>query len=67
MLRHFREQRDEENRVMGDVEGWLVGGWEGKPIVKNHNNRFPVATVEDYFMHQDPKALNARMHYHQWY
>ncbi|KAL7677396.1 hypothetical protein ACOME3_003633 [Neoechinorhynchus agilis] len=33
-LKHLRQSRDEENRIMKDVPGWKTGTWKGEPVYK---------------------------------
>lgn len=51
ILKQVRENRDEENQLMKDVEGWKTGTLWGEPTYYNIRDRFVTPSTEEYFAH----------------
>ncbi|XP_076465816.1 NADH dehydrogenase [ubiquinone] 1 alpha subcomplex subunit 13-like [Babylonia areolata] len=51
MLKQFRANRDEENELMKDVEGWKTGTLWGEPVYNNVRDRWIWPATEEYFAH----------------
>ncbi|KAI0980248.1 hypothetical protein GJ496_009640 [Pomphorhynchus laevis] len=52
-LIYMRKARDEENRIMKDVPGWVTGTWMGEPIYKTRSF-FPVYGKKSQVPHSSP-------------
>nr|KAG5703693.1 hypothetical protein BaRGS_022982 [Batillaria attramentaria] len=50
-LKQLRENRDEENELMKNVEGWKTGTLWGEPAYYNVRDRFISPSTEEYFAH----------------
>jgi len=51
MLKQFRANRDEENELMKNVEGWKTGTLWGEPVYHNVRNRWLWPATEEYYAH----------------
>ena len=51
MLKQFRANREEENELMKNVEGWKTGTLWGEPVYHNVRNRWIWPATEEYFAH----------------
>ncbi|XP_023021556.1 NADH dehydrogenase (ubiquinone) B16.6 subunit [Leptinotarsa decemlineata] len=62
-LKQLRRNRDEETKLMANVEGWKTGTWYGEPIF--HTNK-PDTLVnprfQDYYVHASFKDFKKRGH-----
>ncbi|XP_063852250.1 NADH dehydrogenase [ubiquinone] 1 alpha subcomplex subunit 13-like [Scylla paramamosain] len=56
-LKQIRRNRDEEARLMANVEGWEVGTYHGERIYKTiPSERFIDPVINEYFAHGPSKA-----------
>ncbi|CAG9864930.1 unnamed protein product [Phyllotreta striolata] len=61
-LKQIRKNRDEENKLMANVEGWETGTWMGEPIYKTQpKDCFIEPNFYDYYVHSSYKDLKKRM------
>ncbi|EEB16408.1 NADH-Ubiquinone oxidoreductase B16.6 subunit [Pediculus humanus corporis] len=59
-LKALKKNRDDEEKLMKDVEGWEVGKWKGYPVYLTLDpNEFYKPAIAEYFAHAHPK-------YEQW-
>ncbi|XP_071449667.1 NADH dehydrogenase [ubiquinone] 1 alpha subcomplex subunit 13 [Hetaerina americana] len=66
-LKQLRRNRDAEEKLMANVEGWEVGKWNGEPIYKT----IPADTlidpmVSEYFVHSSYRDYAKRMNLTAW-
>ncbi|XP_045106751.1 NADH dehydrogenase [ubiquinone] 1 alpha subcomplex subunit 13-like [Portunus trituberculatus] len=58
-LKQIRRNRDEEAKLMANVEGWEVGTYRGEPIYKTvSKERFLDPVINEYFAHGHTKAYS---------
>ncbi|XP_014250287.1 NADH dehydrogenase [ubiquinone] 1 alpha subcomplex subunit 13 [Cimex lectularius] len=59
-LKQVRRNRDEEARLMANVEGWTVGTYRGEPIYKTvPEDALIRPTMTEYFVHSTEKNFKA--------
>ncbi|KAF2366437.1 GRIM-19 [Trinorchestia longiramus] len=64
-LLQMRRNRDAEEELMKDVEGWKVGTYMGEPIYKTlKDNDFHEPKPWEYFQHSDPAIEDYHSNYH---
>ena len=51
MLKQFRANREEENELMKNVEGWKTGTLWGEPVYHNVRSRWIWPATEEYLAH----------------
>ncbi|KAI8793302.1 NADH dehydrogenase [ubiquinone] 1 alpha subcomplex subunit 13 [Biomphalaria glabrata] len=51
ILKHYRKNRDEENELMKNVEGWKTGTLWGEPVYYNPRNRYVKPALEELLAH----------------
>lgn len=66
-LTQLRQNRDEENKLMEGVDGWVTGTYYGEPVYNNPNNRFPPLFYDDFYAHNKHSDMMNRFNYHQWF
>lgn len=60
-LRQCRRNRDEEAKLMANVEGWVVGTWYGEPIFHTRpKDEWINVTPYEFYAHCDEKYLLER-------
>lgn len=60
-LKQLRRNRDEESKLMANVEGWKVGTWYGEPIYKTRPAEELVEPlISEYYVHADLKEFKRR-------
>ncbi|XP_050732127.1 NADH dehydrogenase [ubiquinone] 1 alpha subcomplex subunit 13-like [Eriocheir sinensis] len=56
-LKQLKRNRDEETKLMANVEGWEVGTYHGEPIYKTvPKDTFVDPLIQEYFAHGPSKA-----------
>lgn len=62
-LKQLRRNRDEEKKLMQNVEGWQVGTYYGEPIYKTVGDDYLVEPmVGDYYVHATEKSFRQRVY-----
>ncbi|KAH9520126.1 NADH dehydrogenase 1 alpha subcomplex subunit 13 ndufa13/GRIM19 [Bulinus truncatus] len=51
ILKHYRKNRDEENELMKNVEGWKTGTLYGEPVYYNPRNRYVKPALDEILAH----------------
>lgn len=60
-LKQLRRNRDEEGKLMANVEGWKVGTWYGEPIYKTRpSDELIEPSLTDFYAHADLKEFKRR-------
>lgn len=60
-LRQLRRNRDEEAKLMANVEGWKVGTWFGEPIYKTKpKDYFVQPYFYEFYAHVSDKDRDKR-------
>lgn len=60
-LKQLRRNRDEEAKLMANVEGWKVGTWYGEPIFKTlPKDKWLDPSAEEFYAHCDQKYFDNR-------
>lgn len=60
-LKQLRRNRDEEGKLMANVEGWKVGTWYGEKIYKTRPaDELIEPTLIEYYGHADLKEFKRR-------
>lgn len=60
-LKQLRKNRDEEGRLMANVEGWKVGTWYGESIYETRPKDELVGPMYgEYYVHADLKEFKKR-------
>ncbi|CAH1374015.1 hypothetical protein MTP99_015386 [Tenebrio molitor] len=66
-LKQLRRNRDEEAKLMENVEGWEVGTYYGEPLYKNlSKNTWIDPMMQGYYIHTNVKEFNKRAYIRQW-
>lgn len=64
-LKHLRRNREEESKLMANVEGWVTGTWYGEKIYET-SDKLVEPSLHDYYVHTDPKEYRIRAHQSLW-
>lgn len=60
-LKQLRRNRDEEAKLMANVEGWEVGTYYGqRRFITQPEDDLNQTRAEEYFVHSDPKYYHKR-------
>lgn len=60
-LKQLRRNREEEARLMANVEGWEVGTYYGQPVYKSRPaDELIEPTFAEYYVHADLKEFKRR-------
>lgn len=60
-LKQLRKNRDEEAKLMANVEGWKVGTWYGEPLYKTRpEDELIDPTFAEYYIHAHYKEFSRR-------
>ncbi|KAK9880231.1 hypothetical protein WA026_010105 [Henosepilachna vigintioctopunctata] len=62
-LKQLRRNRDEEAKLMANVEGWKVGTLYGEPIFKTRPDAFIEPKFHEYYMHTDLWSQKLRQYF----
>jgi len=66
-LKQLRRNRDEEEKLMANVEGWKVGTWFGEPIYKTlPADTFHDPTFHEFYCHTTYKEYAKRAFLKMW-
>ncbi|RZB40890.1 NADH dehydrogenase [ubiquinone] 1 alpha subcomplex subunit 13 [Asbolus verrucosus] len=66
-LKQLRRNRDEEAKLMANVEGWEVGTYYGEPLYHNApKDHLHEPTMQGYYIHADWKDFNKRGYIRSW-
>merc|ERR1719369_824870 len=61
-LKQCRRNRDAEDKLMADVEGWETGTWYGHKVFKTTGDKFISPMFDEFYIHtnrnQQKKAQN---------
>lgn len=61
LLKQLRRNRDEEAKLMANVEGWQVGTWYGEKIYNTiPDNTFVLPKFYEYYVHTNYKDYKKR-------
>ncbi len=52
-LKQCRRNRDAEEKLMKDVEGWEVGTWYGHPIYKTRGDKWDGPSRTEFYIHSN--------------
>lgn len=67
-LKQLRINRDEEEKLMANVEGWVVGTYFGDPIYKTlPPDTLVTPLFQDYYAHAKPIDAHNREHAKEWF
>ncbi|KAJ8926659.1 hypothetical protein NQ314_020962 [Rhamnusium bicolor] len=62
-LKQLRRNRDEENELMRNVEGWKTGTWYGEPIYHTQDKNLLInPRFQEYYVHASYKDYTNRAH-----
>jgi len=62
-LKQLRKNRDEEERLMANVPGWVVGTLWGEPVYKTVGDKWMDQSLVEYYSHTSSKYLNRYLEY----
>ncbi|KRT78352.1 hypothetical protein AMK59_6522 [Oryctes borbonicus] len=66
-LKQLGRNREEERKLMENVEGWKVGTWYGEPVYKlNTDDTLVQPSLQDYYVHAKYRELARRLHLEKW-
>lgn len=66
-LKQMRKNRDEEAKLMANVEGWKVGTWYGEPIYHNvAPDTWVMPKIYEYYAHASYKDYAKRANLSLW-
>ncbi|KAL3277427.1 hypothetical protein HHI36_012775 [Cryptolaemus montrouzieri] len=65
-LKQLRRNRDEEAKLMANVEGWKVGTWYGEPIYETKPDAFIEPAFHEYYAHTDDWSRRLRQFFVWW-
>lgn len=67
MLKQVRKNRDEEAKLMANVEGWKVGTWYGEPIFNTvPSDTWVLPKIQEYYVHTSNKEFSVRGNFSLW-
>ncbi|KAJ8915218.1 hypothetical protein NQ315_015441 [Exocentrus adspersus] len=60
-LKQLRKNRDEETKLMANVEGWKTGTWYGEPIYNTMpKDKLLIPRAQEYYVHASFKDFTTR-------
>ncbi|XP_037080218.1 NADH dehydrogenase [ubiquinone] 1 alpha subcomplex subunit 13-like [Pollicipes pollicipes] len=62
-LKQLSRNRDEEAKLMKNVEGWKVGQYYDLPIYEHPDRGLTSPIISEFYAHADPKYLWERLNY----
>ncbi|KAK9507775.1 hypothetical protein O3M35_007555 [Rhynocoris fuscipes] len=66
-LKQLRRNREEERKLMENVDGWVVGTYRGEPIYKtNPPDTLVQPSEQEYYVHSSDKDFRARRYISLW-
>ncbi|EEZ99191.1 NADH dehydrogenase [ubiquinone] 1 alpha subcomplex subunit 13 [Tribolium castaneum] len=66
-LKQLRRNRDEEAKLMANVEGWEVGTYYGEPLFKSFDkDKLIEPMMQGYYVHAPMKDFRDRAYIRQW-
>lgn len=66
-LKQCRRNRDEEAKLMANVEGWKVGTWYGEPIFKTvPADKWIEPSFREFYAHSSFGEFAKRAHIKMW-
>lgn len=67
MLKQLRKNREEEGKLMANVEGWKVGTYYGEPIYHNlPEDTFVMPKIQEYYIHSRYGDYAKRANFSFW-
>merc|ERR1712226_28525 len=57
-LKQLRKNRDAEEKLMKDVEGWEVGTFYGHKVYKTIGDQLPMMSFDEYYIHTNRNEIN---------
>lgn len=67
-LKQLRRNRDEEARLMANVEGWEVGKYYGEPLYNTiDKDKLIDPNMQGYYVHTSWKEFSKRAYIRQWF
>jgi len=67
-LLQLRKNRDEEERLMANVPGWVVGTYFGEPIYKTRpKDEWIDVSLNEFYAHASYRAVNRYMDTHKYH
>lgn len=66
-LKQLNRNRDEEAKLMANVEGWEVGTWYGEPIFKTiPKDKLVDPSFDEFYVHSHYRDYAKRAHLKLW-
>lgn len=66
-LKQLNRNREEEGRLMANVEGWEVGTWYGEPVFKTlPKDKLVEPMFKEFYVHAPYKDLAQRANIKLW-
>ncbi|KAK7087018.1 NADH dehydrogenase (ubiquinone) 1 alpha subcomplex [Halocaridina rubra] len=66
-LKQVRANREEEEKLMANVEGWETGTYYGEPIYKTvPKNKLIDPIIQEFYAHGPSKALTRQAFFSSW-
>merc|ERR1712066_396439 len=57
-LKQLRKNRDAEEKLMSDVEGWEVGTFYGHKVYKTLGDQLPMVSMDEFYIHTNRSEFN---------
>merc|ERR1712051_303954 len=57
-MKQLRRNRDAEEKLMKDVEGWEVGTFYGHKVYKTIGDQLPMMSFDEYYIHTNRNEIN---------
>uniref|UniRef100_A0A1S6GLE2 NADH dehydrogenase [ubiquinone] 1 alpha subcomplex subunit 13 n=1 Tax=Pseudodiaptomus poplesia TaxID=213370 RepID=A0A1S6GLE2_9MAXI len=65
-LKQCRRNREAEENLMKDVEGWEVGTWYGHPVYKTLGDKWTDMTLDEFYVHTSLKEYRKFYNHAHW-
>ena len=56
-LKQLRKNRDAEEKLMSDVEGWEVGTFYGHKVYKTLGDQLPMMRLDEFYIHTNRNEI----------
>merc|ERR1712126_624862 len=65
-LKQLRRNRDAEEKLMKDVEGWEVGTFYGHKVYKTIGDDLPLISFDEFYIHTNRAEINKAQAKTRW-
>merc|ERR1719378_1576399 len=65
-LKQLRRNRDAEEKLMKEVEGWEVGTFYGHKVYKTIGDQLPLVSFDEFYIHTNRLEINKAQNATKW-